>query len=155
LHGPFSAAGKARPVDFAAAHSTHKQKGIIAMRFMILRKADTRTEAGALPGQKLLAAMGQYLEDMANAGILVSAEGLHPTSKGARVKFSRGKPDVNGGPFTAARELIAGFCLIQVESTEEAIDWVKRWPAIDGDGEVEIEIRQVFEAAEAARAVNQ
>jgi hypothetical protein len=116
------------------------------MRFMILRKADKNTEAGALPDQKLLAAMGQYIEDMVKAGVLLAGEGLQPTSKGKRVKFANGKPAVVDGPFAEAKELIAGFSLIQVDSMEEAIEWVKRWPAVDGDGEVEVEIRQLYEA---------
>src|SRR5262245_33467018 len=116
------------------------------MRFMILRKADPNTEAGALPNQELLAAMGQYMEDMARAGILLAGEGLRPTSEGVRVKFSRGKPTVTDGPFAEAKELIAGWSIIQVNSMEEAIEWVKRWPRIDGDGEVELEIRRLYEA---------
>ena len=116
------------------------------MRFMILRKADPNTEAGALPNQELLAAMGQYMEDMARAGILLAGEGLRPTSEGVRVKFSRGKPTVTDGPFAEAKELIAGWSIIQVNSMEEAIEWVKRWPRIDGDGGVELEIRQLYEA---------
>jgi len=93
------------------------------MRFMILRKADPNTEAGALPNQELLAAMGQYMEDMARAGILLAGEGLRPTSEGVRVKFSRGKPTVTDGPFAEAKELIAGWSIIQVNSMEEAIEW--------------------------------
>jgi hypothetical protein len=116
------------------------------MRFMILRKADQNTEAGALPSEKLLAAMGQYMEEMVKAGILLAGEGLRPTSDGVRVKFSRGKPSVTDGPFAEAKELVAGWSLIQVDSLEEAINWVKRWPAEDGDGEVEIEIRRLYEA---------
>ena len=116
------------------------------MRFMILRKADQNTEAGALPNEKLLAAMGQYMEEMVKAGILLAGEGLRPTSDGVRVKFSRGKPSVTDGPFAEAKELVAGWSLIQVDSLEEAIKWVKRWPAEDGDGEVEIEIRRLYEA---------
>ena len=116
------------------------------MRFMILRKADKNTEAGVMPSEKLFAAMGQYMEDLTKAGVLLAAEGLQASSKGARIKFSRGKPTVIDGPFADAKELIAGFCLIQAKSKDEAIEWVKRWPALDGDGEVEIEIRQVFEA---------
>jgi len=116
------------------------------MRFMILRKADQNTEAGALPSEKLLAAMGQYMEEMVKAGILLAGEGLRPTSDGVRVKFSRGKPSVTDGPFAEAKELVAGWSLIQVDSLEEAIKWVKRWPAEDGDGEVEIEIRRLYEA---------
>jgi hypothetical protein len=113
---------------------------------MILRKADQNTEAGALPSEKLLAAMGQYMEEMVKAGILLAGEGLRPTSDGVRVKFSRGKPSVTDGPFAEAKELVAGWSLIQVDSLEEAIKWVKRWPAEDGDGEVEIEIRRLYEA---------
>ena len=116
------------------------------MRLMILRKADADTEAGVLPAEELLAAMGKYVEEMANAGVLLSAEGLQASSKGARVKFSGGRPTVIDGPFTETKELVAGFCLIQVGSKDEAIEWVKRWPALDGHGEVELEIRQVFEA---------
>jgi hypothetical protein len=116
------------------------------MRFMILRKADRNTEAGALPNQELLAAMGQYMEDMARAGILLAGEGLRPTSEGVRIKFSRGKPTVTDGPFAEAKELIAGWSIIQVNSMEEAIEWVKRWPRIDGDGGVELEIRRLYEA---------
>jgi hypothetical protein len=122
------------------------------MRFMILRKADEKTEAGVLPSQELMAAMGKYMEEMVKAGGMLAGEGLQPSSKGARVKFSRGKPTVIDGPFTEAKELIAGFAIIQVNSREEAIEWVKRWPALDGDGEVEIEIRQVFEAEDFGEA---
>jgi hypothetical protein len=116
------------------------------MRFMILRKGDRQTEAGVMPSEKLLAAMGAYLEEMTKAGVMLAGEGLQPTSKGARVKFHEGKPTVTDGPFTESKEVIAGYCLIQVASRREAIDWVKRWPVLDGEGEVEIEIRQLFEA---------
>ena len=116
------------------------------MRFMILRKADKRTEAGVMPSERLLAAMGAYIEEMTKAGVMLAGEGLQPTSKSTRVKFRRGKPTVTDGPFTESKEVIAGYCLIQVASKEEAIEWVKRWPALDGDGEVEIEIRPLFEA---------
>lgn len=112
---------------------------------MILRKADKNTEAGVMPSGELLAAMGAYMEEMSKAGVLLAGEGLQPSAKGARIKFSRGKPTVTHGPFAEAG-LIAGFCLIQVKSKEEAIEWMKRWPALDGDGAVEIEIRQVYEA---------
>lgn len=115
------------------------------MRFMILRKADKNTEAGVMPSGELLAAMGAYMEEMSKAGVLLAGEGLQPSAKGARVTFSQGKPTVTDGPFADAG-LIAGFCLIQVKSKEEAVEWVKRWPALDADGAVEIEIRQVFEA---------
>ena len=116
------------------------------MRFMIIRKADKETEAGVLPSTELLAAMTQYNEEMVKAGVMLQGEGLHASSKGARVKFSSGKPTVIDGPFAETKELIAGFTMIQVRSKEEAIEWVKRWPSIDGHGEVELEIRQVFEA---------
>jgi hypothetical protein len=116
------------------------------MRFMLLRKADQKTEAGVLPDEKLLAVMGSFMEEMVKAGVLLAGEGLHPSAKGARVKFSGGKPIVTDGPFTPANELLGCFCLSQVKSKEEAIEWVKRWPALDGDGEIDIEIRQVYEA---------
>ncbi len=116
------------------------------MRFMLLRKADKKTEAGVLPDEKLLAVMGSYMEEMVKAGVLLAGEGLHPSAKGARVKFSAGKPTVTDGPFNPTNELLAGFCVIQVKSKGEAIEWVKRWPALDGDGEIDIEIRQVYEA---------
>ena len=113
---------------------------------MILRKADKNTEAGVMPSEKLLAAMGAYMEEMVKAGILLSGDGLQPSSKGARMKISGGKRTVTDGPFAETKELVAGFCMIQVKSRQEALDWVKRWPELDGDGEVEIELRQVFEA---------
>lgn len=116
------------------------------MRFMIIRKADQDTEAGCQPSTQLLADMLAYHEAMAEAGVLISGEGLQPSAKGARIKFSGGKPTVTDGPLTEAKELIAGFTLIQVQSKEEALEWVKRWPALDADGEVELELRQVFEA---------
>jgi hypothetical protein len=116
------------------------------MRFMIIRKADKDTEAYVMPTERLLAEMGKYMEEMANAGILLAGEGLHPSSKGSRVKFSGGKPSVIDGPFAETKELIAGYSMIQVNSRDEAIEWAKRWPALDGDGDVELEIRQVFEA---------
>jgi hypothetical protein len=118
------------------------------MRFMIIRKADKKTEAGVLPDQKLMAAMGQYNEDLVKAGIMRGGEGLQPSGKGARIKFSGGKPTVIDGPFAEAKELIAGFSIIEVESKQAAIEWVKRWPSLDGDGEVELELRQIFEAAD-------
>jgi hypothetical protein len=114
------------------------------MRFMILRKADKQTEAGVMPSEALLAAMGAYMEAMSKAGVLLSGEGLQPSAKGTRVKLSGGRPTVIDGPFAETKELVAGFCIIQTKSRQEAIDWVKRWPPLDGD--VEIEIRQIFEA---------
>ena len=117
------------------------------MCFMIIRKADAETEAeaGTVPPEELIAAMGRYNEELVKAGVLLAAEGLHPTSKGMRVKFAGPKRTVVDGPFGETKELIAGFWLIQVKSREEAIEWVKRIPNPDG-GESEIEIRQVFEA---------
>ena len=112
------------------------------MRCMILVKADKNSEAGVLPDQKILAEMGKYNEDLAEAGVLLAGEGLHPSSKGARVQFSGSKRTVIDGPFAETKELIAGFWLWQVKSKEEAIEWVKRCPMADA----EIEIRQVFEA---------
>jgi hypothetical protein len=113
---------------------------------MIIRKADADTEAGKLPSEQLIADMLSYNEELVKAGVMLAGEGLQPTSKGARIKFSGGKPTVIDGPFAEAKELIAGFTLIEVRSREEAIEWVKRWPRSDGDGEVELELRQVFEA---------
>jgi hypothetical protein len=115
------------------------------MRFLVMVKADKNSEAGVMPSEKLLAEMGRYNEELAKAGVLLAAEGLQPSSKGARVKFSGEKRTVIDGPFTEAKELIAGFWLIQVKSKEEAIEWVKRCPN-PMEGESEIEIRQVFEA---------
>ena len=112
------------------------------MRFMILVKADKNSEAGALPDEKMLTEMGKFNEELVKAGVLLAGEGLHPSSKGARVKFSGGKRTVIDGPFTEAKELIAGFWLWQVKSKEEAIEWLKRSPFM----ETEVEIRQVFEA---------
>jgi hypothetical protein len=115
------------------------------MRFMLLVKANADSEAGVPPSEELLSEMGKYNEELVKAGVLLAGEGLHPSSKGARVKFSGDKKTVIDGPFTEAKELIAGFWLIQVKSMEEAIEWVKRVPNPTGQ-EGEIEIRQVFEA---------
>ncbi len=116
------------------------------MRFMVIVKADKTSEAGAMPDEKLLAEMGKYNEELAKAGVLLAGEGLHPSSKGARVRFSGAKRTVIDGPFAETKELIAGFWLIQVKSKEEAIEWVKRSPNPFPGTESEIEIRQVFEA---------
>jgi hypothetical protein len=113
------------------------------MRFIVIVKADKDSEAGVMPSQEILAAMGKYNEALVNAGVMLAGEGLHPSSKGARVKFSGNKRTVTDGPFTETKELIAGFWLWQVKSREEAIEWLKRAPF---DGGTEIEIRQVFEA---------
>jgi len=116
------------------------------MRFMIIRKADSSTEAGAMPSAALVEAMMKYNAEMVSAGVMLEGAGLKPTSAGARVKFSRGKPTVIDGPFTESKELIAGYSIIQVASREEALEWVRRWPVEDGDGNVEIEVRQLYEA---------
>jgi hypothetical protein len=121
------------------------------MRFMLMVKADESTEAGVLPDEQLLADMGRYNEELVKAGVLLAGEGLQPSSKGARVKFSGTKRSVIDGPFTETKELIAGFWLIQVKSKEEAIEWVKRCPN-PLDGESVIEIRQVFEAEDFGEA---
>jgi hypothetical protein len=116
------------------------------MRFMIIRKADPSTEAGVMPTAALVDAMMKYNEEMVRAGVMLEGAGLKPTRAGARVRFSRGKPTVIDGPFTESKELIAGYSIIQVKSREEALDWVRRWPVEDGDGNVEIEVRELYEA---------
>ena len=116
------------------------------MRFMILLKADENSEAGEMPSEELLAAMGKFNEEMVNAGVMLGGEGLHPSSKGARVRFSGSERTVIDGPFTETKELLAGFWLIDVKSKEEAIEWVKRIPSPHEGGNAEIELRQVFEA---------
>ncbi len=116
------------------------------MKFMIIRKADKDTEAGMMPTEQLVTDMLKYNEQMIKAGVMFDGMGLQPSSKGARIKFNSGKPTVIDGPFAEAKELVAGFTLIQVKSREEALEWVKRWPPIDGDGNVELELRQIYEA---------
>ena len=116
------------------------------MRFMIIIKANKESEAGVLPDEKFLTKMGQYNEELVKAGVMLAGEGLYPSAKGSRVKFSRGKVTVIDGPFAETKELIAGFWLWQVKSKEEAIEWIKRCPSPEGATEGEIEIRQVFEA---------
>ena len=115
------------------------------MRFMIIRKADAETEAGAMPSVELIRAMLSYNEELTKAGVMLVGDGLKPSSAGAKVTFKDGDVTVTDGPFTEAKELVAGFSLIQAKSKEEAIEWVKRWPTEDADGNVEIEIRQVIE----------
>ena len=115
------------------------------MRVMVLIKANKDTEAGVLPSEQLLAEMGKYNEELVKAGVLLAGEGLHPSSKGVRVRFSGGKRTVIDGPFAETKELIAGFWLWQVKSLDEAIEWAKRCPNPTGE-EAEIEIRPVFEA---------
>jgi hypothetical protein len=111
------------------------------MRFMMLVKASPDSEAGVLPDEKTLAAMGKYNEEMVKAGVMLDGSGLQASDKGARVRFGGGKPSVTDGPFAEAKELVAGYWLIQVKSKAEAVEWAKRVPFVDG----EIEIRQLFE----------
>ena len=120
------------------------------MRFMLIVKADQASEAGVLPSEKILTDMTKYNQELVNAGVLLAGEGLHPSSRGARVLFSGTHRTVVDGPFTETKELVAGFWLIQVKSLEEAVEWVKRVP---NDGEMQIEIRQVFEAEDFGEAL--
>ena len=115
------------------------------MRVMAIVKASAGSEAGEMPSEQMLAEMGAFNEELAKAGVMVGGEGLHPSSKGARVKFSGKERTVVDGPFAETKELVAGFWLLQVKSLDEAIEWMKRCPN-PMDGESEIEIRQVFEA---------
>lgn len=110
------------------------------MRFMVIRKADEETEAGVLPTTELIEAMGDYMEKAVKAGIMISGDGLHPSSKARRVKFSGGKPKIIDGPFTEAKELVGGYSIIEVPSMQAAIEWVKGWPTEDAHGDVEIDI---------------
>jgi len=114
------------------------------MRFMVIVKADKNSEAGIMPSKQLLTDMGKFNEELAAAGVMLAGEGLQPTSKGARVKFSGGKKTVIDGPFAETKELVAGFWLWKCKSLQEAIEWLKRAPF----EETEVEIRQVFEAAD-------
>jgi hypothetical protein len=113
------------------------------MRFMVLVKANEDSEAGVMPSEQLLTEMGNYNEELVKAGVMLAGEGLHPSSKGVRVRFSGDKRTVIDGPFAETKELIAGFWILQVKSKEEAIEWIKRAPM---GGDTELEIRQVFEA---------
>jgi hypothetical protein len=122
----------------------------MTMRFMVIVKASKDSEAGVMPSTELLTAMGKFNEEMVKAGIMQAGEGLHPSSKGARVKYSGGRNTVNSGPFKLTDDLVAGFWLIQTKSLEEAIEWMKRAPF---DGGAEIEIRQVFVAEDFGEAL--
>ena len=119
------------------------------MRFMVIVKASQDSEAGVMPGTELLTAMGKFNEEMVKCGIMEAGEGLHPTSKGARIKYSGGQGGVSRGPFNLSGDLVSGFWLIDTKSLDEAIDWMKRAPFGDGD---EIEIRQVFSAEDFGEA---
>ena len=116
------------------------------MRFMVIVKANKDTETGVMPSEKDLTDMGKYNEELVKAGVMLAGEGLHPSNKGARVRFDGAKRTVLDGPFTEAKELVAGFWLWQVKSKQEALEWLKRAPFQEG----EVEIRQVFESAEFA-----
>ena len=122
------------------------------MRFMMIVKASKESEAGLMPSEELLTAMGKYNEELVNAGVMRAGEGLHPSAKGARVRFSGERRSVTNGPFPELQQLIAGFWLIEVGSLEEAIDWAKRCPNPMA-GESEIEIRQVFETEDFGEAL--
>jgi hypothetical protein len=120
------------------------------MKFMVIVKADKDSEAGVLPDEQCFLDMGRYNEELANAGVLLAAEGLHPSSKGARVRFSGEKRTVIDGPFAESKELIAGFWIMQAPSWDEVIAWVKKCPNPSPGHEPEIEIRQVYEVADFA-----
>ena len=120
------------------------------MRFMVIVKADKNSEAGVMPSKEMLTAMGKFNEEMVKAGVMLAGEGLHPTSKGARIKYAGKEPTVTNGPFAVTSDLIAGFWLIQVNSRDGAVEWMKRAPF---DGGAEIEIRQVFDAEDFGEAL--
>ena len=119
------------------------------MKFMVIVKANKDTEAGVMPSTEMLAAMGKFNEEMVKAGVMQAGEGLHPTNKGARVKYAGGQGTVTRGPFSLSGDLVCGFWLIETKSLDEAIDWMKRAPF---DGGSEIEIRQVFAAGDFGEA---
>src|SRR5882724_6003584 len=127
---------------FHRAQRDRKSRRRDQMRFMVIVKANKDSEAGVMPTKELLTDMGKFNEELVKAGVMLAGEGLHPSSKGARVKFSGGKTSVIDGPFAETKELVAGYWMWQVKSKEEAIEWLKRAPFED----TEVEIRQVFEA---------
>jgi hypothetical protein len=116
------------------------------MKFIVMVKASPASEAGVMPSEKLLREMGQFNEELVKAGVMLAGEGLHPSSRGARIRFNGSERTVIDGPFTETKELVAGFWLIEVKSKEEAIEWMKRCPNPHEEGESEVEIRQVFTA---------
>ncbi len=120
------------------------------MRFMVLVKANEDSEAGKMPDTEMLTAMGKYNEELVNAGVMVAGEGLHPSSRGARVRFSGAERTVTDGPFAETKELLAGYWIFQTASMDEAIEWIKRAPF---DGGTEIEIRQIFEMEDFGEAM--
>ena len=115
------------------------------MRFMMIMYPGPKAETGAMPDEKLVAAMMKYNEELATAGVLLALDGLHPTSKGARIRFERGAASVADGPFTGAKEVVGGYRMIQVKSKQDAVEWAKRAPCPEGET---IEVRQVFEASD-------
>jgi hypothetical protein len=115
---------------------------------MMIRRSDAVSESGQLPGGEIMEAMDKYMKELETAGVLRGGDGLKPSSKGARVKFKAGKPTVTDGPFTETKELIAGYFVIEVSSLKEAVEWAKKWPAIDVDANVELELRPYFEASD-------
>jgi hypothetical protein len=123
------------------------------MRVMVLIKGDTESEAGVLPDEKTLTEMGNFNEELVKAGVMLAGEGLHPTSRGAKVRFSGGTTSVTQGPFADGKDVVAGFWIWQVDSLDEAIDWVKRVPSPDGAGQGEIEIRPIFELEDFGEAI--
>jgi hypothetical protein len=114
------------------------------MRFMIIVKGDAGYEAGQMPTEAQLRNMTEYNEELVAAGVMLAGEGLHPTSKGAKIRFTDRDVEIVDGPFTEAKEIIAGFTMIEVKSREEALEWVKKWPHGPEDGNFELELRQVF-----------
>jgi PhnB protein len=127
------------------------------MRFMIIRKADAETESetDAMPPVELLEAMGEYNQSMIDAGVMIDGAGLRPSSYGFRFSFENGEPTIIDGPFAEAKELIAGFTIIEVASPEEAIEWVKKWPKEDGHGNVQLELRRLYEMEDFADTIAQ
>jgi len=115
------------------------------MRFMIIRKGDAETEAGAMPTRELAEEMMAYHEEMGRHLKILGGDGLKPTAVGAKVKFRKGKPLVTDGPFTETKEIIAGYTVVEADSLAQVLEWARRWPQIDGHGEVELEIRQLYE----------
>ena len=115
------------------------------MRFMIIRKGDAETEAGTMPSRELAQAMMDHHEEMGRHLKILDGNGLHPTARGAKVKFTKGMPKVIDGPFAETKEVVAGYTLVEAASLEEVLEWATKWPPLDGHGEVELEIRRVYE----------
>ena len=118
------------------------------MRFMIIRKGDAETEAGTMPSRELAEKMMAYHEEMGRHLKILDGNGLHPTARGAKVKFTKGMPKVIDGPFAETKEVVAGYTLVEAASLEEVLEWATKWPPLDGHGEVELEIRRVYEVEE-------